>query len=504
MRKTAFVLFAALFAMPAFAELRYDIGSPTVRDVYVDPAVGSDSNSGDSRSAALRTLTEAWNRIPSGRPLTGNGYRIQLMAGRYDESALPNYLESRSGTAQFPIIIQSADASRSARLAGDLNIFDSRYIYLIGLNMVPEPAGDVLHCELCDHILVRDSNLNGGNRIAHDMVKINQTQYVYLEDSTFSGAEDNTIDFVAVQYGHVVRNRISNAQDWCMYAKGGSAYLRIEQNEFFDCGTGGFTAGQGTGFQFMTPPWIHYEAYDIKVINNVVHDTEGAGLGVNGGYNILMAYNTLYRIGTRDHMLEVVFGNRSCDGVPGDEGRGRCQQYLDLGGWGTTVVDDGTNSVRIPDRNVFIYDNILYNPPGVISPQAFAIAAPFGSALSDTNLQIKGNVIFGAESLGIGDDSGCAATNPTCNEGQLRAQNTFLAPQLGSDLRPLAATGTIYTPSDFSWSDAPSPPFAPSGELSNGVTVDRNGVVRGSANAAGAYVIAGATQKAPRRRTAHH
>jgi hypothetical protein len=370
--------------------------------------------------------------------------------------------------------------------------------------MVPEPAGDVLHCELCDHILVRDSNLNGGNRIAHDMVKINQTQYVYLEDSTFSGADDNTIDFVAVQHGHVARNKISNAQDWCMYTKGGSAYLRIEQNEFFDCGTGGFTAGQGTGFQFMTPPWIHYEAYDIKVVNNVVHDTEGAGLGVNGGYNILMAYNTLYRVGTRDHMLEVVFGNRSCDGVPGDEGRGRCQQYLDLGGWGTTVVDDGTNSVRIPDRNVFIYDNILYNPPGVVSPQAFTIAAPFGSALSDTNLQIKGNVIFGAESLGIGDDSGCASTNPTCNEGQLRAENTFVAPQLGSDLHPLTSTGTLYTPPNFSWSDAPSPPLAPAGDLSNSVTVDRNGAVRGSANAAGAYVIAGATQKAPRRRTARH
>jgi hypothetical protein len=504
MSRKAFVLLAALIAMPAVAELRYDIGSPTVRDVYVDPVAGNDNNSGDSRGAALRTLTEAWNRIPSGRTLTGNGYRIQLMAGRYDESALPNYLESRYGSAQFPIIIQSADASRSARLAGDLNIFDSRYIYLIGLDMVPEPAGDVLHCELCDHILVRDSNLNGGNRIAHDMVKINQTQHVYLEDSTFSGAEDNTIDFVAVQYGHVVRNKVSNAQDWCMYAKGGSAYLRIEQNEFFDCGTGGFTAGQGTGFQFMTPPWIHYEAYDIKVVNNVVHDTEGAGLGVNGGYNILLAYNTLYRVGTRDHMLEVVFGNRSCDGVPGDEGRQRCQQYLDLGGWGTTVVDDGTNSVRIPDRNVFVYNNILYNPPGVVSPQAFTIAAPFGSALSDTNLQIKGNVIVGAESLGIGDDSGCSATNPTCNEGQLRAQNTFVAPQLGSDLRPLAATGTLYTPPDFSWSDAPSPPLAPAGELSNSVTVDRNGAVRGSANAAGAYVIAGATQKAPRRRTAHH
>ena len=34
---------------------------------------------------------------------------------------------------------------------------------------------------------------------AHDMLKVNQSQYVYIEDSTLAGADDNTIDFVAVQ-----------------------------------------------------------------------------------------------------------------------------------------------------------------------------------------------------------------------------------------------------------------------------------------------------------------
>jgi hypothetical protein len=43
----------------------------------------------------------------------------------------------------------------------------------------------------------------------------------------------------------------------------------------------------------MTAPWIQYEAYDIKFVNNIIHDTDGAGIGVNGGYNILMAYNTI-------------------------------------------------------------------------------------------------------------------------------------------------------------------------------------------------------------------
>ena len=27
-------------------------------------------------------------------------------------------------------------------------------------------------------------------------------------------------------------------------------------------------------FEYMTSPWLHYEAYDIKFVNNVIHDTD--------------------------------------------------------------------------------------------------------------------------------------------------------------------------------------------------------------------------------------
>jgi hypothetical protein len=518
--RTTLLLLA--LALPLAAQPRYDIGHPTLRDVWVDGTNGSDAHGGTSRADALRTLTEAWNRIPQGAALSGSGIRILLTAGNYGREAIPNYLESRYGTFDAPIVITSADGSRTAHLLSDLNIFDTRYLYVIGLDMRPQPAGDVYHCEQCDHVLIRDCALDGGAREAHDMTKVNQSQYVYIEDSTLAGADDNTIDFVAVQHGHVTGNRISNAQDWCMYAKGGSAYLRIEGNEFFNCGTGGFTAGQGTGLQFMTAPWIHYEAYDIKVVNNVVHDVEGAGLGVNGGYNILLAYNTLYRIGTRDHMLEVTFGNRSCDGNPGDPGRERCQAYLDAGGWGTTIVDDGSNYVRIPSRNVFVYDNILYNPAGTTSPQAFAIAGLYAlptqdnsnvptPTAADDNLQIRGNVIFGADSLGLNEDSGCQFSNTTCNESQLLADNSFntVEPQLGADLHPTAgsnlATLRTFAIPNFSWSDVPTRPLAPAGESSNAVTVDRDGKSRATPSTAGAYVI-GSTPPAtpPRRRVVRH
>ena len=489
----------------------YDLGSPVVTEIWVDPVNGNDSNNGSVRGQALRTLTAAWNRIPVGTPLTGSGRKIMLAAGNYPESSLPNYLERRYGTFNFPIIFQSADGRGSAVLQGDLNIFDCRYLYLIDLTIRPVPAGDTLHFELCQNILMRGLELDGGvwtgngqtTPVAHETLKINQSQYIYLEDSNIHGADDNAVDYVAVQYGHAVGNRIHNCNDWAMYVKGGSAYLRIEANEFYDAGTGGFTTGQGTGFEFMTAPWLHYEAYDIKVINNLVHDTEGAGLGVNGGYNILMGWNTLYRVGRRSHVIEIVPGSRSCDGDTV-----RCQANRTAGGWGGAITD----GQYIPARNVFIFNNIVYNPAGYQSQwQHFEIRGPVtppaGSGVAsparvDVNLRIRGNIIWNgptSHSLGLGSDTGCQPSNTTCNETQLRAENAIntLEPQLvnpaAGDYRPRTAsnitTVTAYLPGDFDWSDAPTTPAVPAGNPVNLVLRDRENRTRSGAGPAGAWLL---------------
>lgn len=490
----------------------YSIGNPTVTDLWVDPVNGNDNNNGSTRVLALRTLTAAWNRIPMGQTLTGSGRRVMLTQGNYPEASLPNYLEQRYGTAQFPIIFQSADGRGKAVLQGDLNIFDCKYLYLIDLTLRPVPAGDALHLEKCDHVLMRGLELDGGQwvgesqttPVAHETLKANQSQYLYLEDCDIHGADDNAVDYVAVQYGHAVGNRVHNSNDWAMYVKGGSAYLRIEANEFYDAGTGGFTCGQGTGFEFMTAPWLHYEAYDIKAFNNVIHDTQGAGLGVNGGYNILFAYNTLYRIGQRSHVLEVVPGGRGCDGDTA-----KCQNNRNLGGWGNTAAE----GQFIPSRNVFIYNNLIYNPPGYQSQwQHFEIRGPVtppansnvaAPARSDTNLQIRGNVIWNGptnHSLGLGEDTGCQPSNPTCSETQLRADNAIntVQPQLvnpaGGDFRPVqnsnVANVATFAAPNFVWSDAPTTPSVPAGSLANAITRDRNNSTRTSNGPPGAFLIA--------------
>ena len=51
--------------------------------------------------------------------------------------------------------------------------------------------------------------------------------------------------------------------------------------------------------------------------NNYIHDVEGAGLGVWGCYDCLLAHNTLVRVGRRSHTIEVTYGPRICTGEAG-------------------------------------------------------------------------------------------------------------------------------------------------------------------------------------------
>jgi hypothetical protein len=169
----------------------------------------------------------------------------------------------------------------------------------------------------------------------------------------------------------------------------------------------------------------------VRVVNNIIHDTYGAGLGVNGGYNILLAYNTLYRVGARSHLLEFVFGLRTCDGD-----MSACAARLAAGGWGTTAT--GAEE-PIPNRNIFVFNNLVVNPPGYQSQwQHFAIYGPRtpgasahipDPAVTDDNLVIAGNVIWNGpvdHPLGVGGaDGGCADANSTCSAAQLEADNTI-------------------------------------------------------------------------------
>jgi hypothetical protein len=436
--------------------------------------------------------------------------------GDYPESALPSsgWMESRYGTYQFPILIQSADGPGTTRLHGYLNIFDTRYLYLSGLDFVTDlnygGGSNVVHIEQGDHILIRNSKLDGFDGSVsqpQETLKVNQSRYIYIEDSDISGAFWFALDFVGVQNGHIQGNRLHRTDNDCVVLKGGSAYLRIEGNRIYDCGNIGFSAGQGTGFEFMVSPWLHYEAYDMKFINNLVYDVQNAGMAVRGGYNILLANNTLYTVGIASGgaaLLLVAPGSRSCDGDSA-----ACQSRNSAGGWGPASQSEGGE--WIPNRNVFVYNNIFYNPAPVQTVYSHlsvfgAVSPPAGTTIpnpaqSDTNLKIQGNLIWNGPTdhpLGVEEsDQGCQPTNPTCNQTQLLRDNAIntIEPQLvdpsSNDFHPVAG-GNIFGVSPFSISDflggdRPTTPLAPVGNLTNSVIWDFDGQTRTVPGLIGAY-----------------
>jgi hypothetical protein len=476
------------------------MGSFTVQDIWVNPQSGNDANSGTTRDTALKTLTAAWVKIPEATTFETTGYRIQITPGTLAQANIPNYFELKYGTYRYPVIIQSADGAGKVFLTS-LNIAHCNYIYLINLNITKEAisgASDALHFEGCNYALVKGCDINGrGSDYCQEVFKANQCKYLYIEDNNMYGpCGDNVIDFVAVQYGHIMRNKLHNAADWVFYTKGGSAYLRIEGNEIYNsAGNGGYTAGQGTGFNYMVSPWIHYEAYNIKFVNNIIHDLpNGAGMGVGGGYNILMAYNTLYKIGSRNQLIEVVHGSRSPD-----ENMPRIDALIAAGGWGVRSGD----IQYIPAKHVYIYNNIVYNPAGFSGPsQHFQVdstanmstfsldadvLANFGSSTTavDDDLQIRNNVIWNPSgtSLGVGGDSNGGNASDVESRNLINVIEPKLVDPDHGDYTLITSLHTLEaaTIPDFHWTDVPTRPLAPeppSGMLSNTVNTNYSGSSR--------------------------
>ena len=504
--RTNWVRGVELFPASATNGASYNIGAPAVRDIWVDPANGSDeTGNGATRARAYRTIARAWAEVPAHVRFSTTGYRLLLCSGNYanDES----YLEHRYGTYDRPLILQAVDGAGTATLAYDLQIFSCNFVYLIGLDLAPANGGDGLHLDSCEVVLLRDCAIRGGpgaQRLAQEGLKANQSEYLYVENCDIANAYGNALDYMCCHYGHIRGCRIHDADDWAAYVKGGSSDFLIEGNEFYNGGMGGFVAGQGAGSEFLTAPWIHYEASNIRFVNNVVRDCEGAGFGVNGGRNILFAYNTLYRVGSRSHGIEVAFGNVSLD----HESEARiAQTYEAWGGWthASTAGDQ-----RIPNRNVYIYNNILCNPMPFRSEwQHFEFTGPWSAntnpniprpATTDSNLQIRGNILWNGPpdlELGIRGGTACQPDNPTCNAALLPAQNHInqFEPQLvdpaGGNFRP-AAGGNVHGATAFAIppfpDDAPLAPPEPAGDLGNSVFRDRDGLVRASAGPPGAYI----------------
>lgn len=508
----------------------YEIGSPTYSEIFVAPG-GNDApeNPGTDRGSPLRTLSEAWQRLPPA-PLT-QAVRINLLPGSYpcepgpEENNCINYFSERSGSQQFPIVIRASDGPGTVTLRGGLNLNQIAYVYLLDLNLTGggnlptnSSGNNLLHIEQGDHILLRGLVVQGPNcptdacNNLQEVLKVNQTQNLYVESSRFSGAWHSSVDYFVVQSGHFLNNKIHTAGQWCMYVKGGSAYLRIEGNVLYDCQLG-FQSGQSANLAVMRPPWFHFETYDIKFVNNVLHDIPGVGLSAAGAYNTLFAHNTLVRVGISQDpgypVLQFVPGERNC--TPIDEIPNviqNCATYAAQGAWGPTTLTEGLPA--IPNRGIYVFNNLIYNPaPSQTLYSHFMVSGPISrpagfanlpaQIILDENVVMQGNLIWNGPAdhpFGIEDTSqGCQPANPTCNLTLITSQNTInqIEPQLvdvvNGNFRPLPGGNVLNTAArpvpDFQW--ASFTPAVPPGDLNNTISFDREHKPRTSSSPPGAY-----------------
>jgi PKD repeat protein len=467
-------------------------------DLWVDPLNGDDAHTGTSPADALRTFTAAWDQIPSGSSLQ-TGYRIRLVPGVYSEEAVPSggWLDDRHGTALAPIVIEGAGGEVTLPA---LDLHDCHHLVLRNLTLRGGAGGgNVLHLAACSNITVTRCRLLGEGDVEayegpQEVLKANQCRDLVIEDSEIAHAFGTALDLFAVEGAVIRRNRIHHALDWCAYVKGGSASIEFSANELWDGRAGGFAAGQGSGFEFLVPPRIHYEASEVRCVNNLIHDIEGAGLGVHGGYNVLFAYNTLYRVGSASHVIEAGYGQRSCDGDLES-----CRRLLSLGGWGTLDLDGFEG---IPNRNVCIQNNLVLNPEGAASAWShFSVAGPVnppaGSnvpspAYADEGLLISGNVIWnGPADHPLGLEASRLDPVTVIAENWINTVHPLLGNPGAGDYsvsRASLAGVTVAPLRSFPGNDLPVVPAEPQGNLTNTVLTDRDGRLRADQDLPGALV----------------
>ncbi|KAI8467231.1 MAG: hypothetical protein J3K34DRAFT_523904 [Monoraphidium minutum] len=468
----------------------------------------------------FKTFAAAWNSIPKFTQRS-TGLVIYLMPGVSGSGVDSFWMEGGWGTAAAPIVVTRAPgATGPVSDLQSINVLNCTYLYFKSVAFIQPrgsgSGGDLVHFAACDFIYLLGATLKGlpGRRAPQETLKVNQVKGMYVEDTTITNGGDNTLDFVAVQYGHICRSTFINAQ-WGIYVKGGSAYIVIDSNVIDNKGMrgseSGLRVGQGTGFEYMVAPWLNYEAYSIMVVNNVVRNVYGAGLGVAGGYDILVAYNSVYNCGQRSHMAEFLFGSRSCDG-DGDL-PGRCTANGAAGGWGPN--NGGAEAQCIPNKNVYFLNNLLVNRANKGSASAHFMAPAectsetpggppagvVGASVSD-NLVVAGNVIINTRkraTLELGLDA-CTAANPTCTLDGVASGNTLNPPGLTSAMLQSTSALTIKAASKgalrAAWRPAPVPAFpawatplpVPAGPLGPAVTFDAAGAARGGGDMPGALL----------------
>jgi parallel beta-helix repeat protein len=289
----------------------------SAREIFISP---SGSNSGGAGSLAapyqtlLHVLEPANSIVQAGDVITLRGNGAQPAVYAANEYRLRTRLTLRSFPGEWAIlrcpitvpdgICLQIDPDASGSVVSRLEI-EGGTIYSVFLQtdweQGPNPSGTG-----ASSVILEDCKLHGSGR---DVVKVTPKSHqltirrceIYnsgrsyppgtpLEDKNAEGVDNVNADGM-----RIIDSYIHDIATNCLYFKGGARGVIIERNRLENCGEGGIMVGFDTSPEFfdLSVNPGYFEAIGGMVRNNIIRNTDFAGIGLYASKDSLILNNTL-------------------------------------------------------------------------------------------------------------------------------------------------------------------------------------------------------------------
>jgi hypothetical protein len=256
-------------------------------------------------------------------PNNGPLYNYSEHHGNYNFQVVENtaLVVRNSGTSLQPIKIYSCEGPGEAVIDGNnlgVGIYmDGReYIIIDGMevrncaqNIQAKGSIELEEERVGGNLVIRNCHVHHANENG-DCIKISQMDSVYIQNCKLhdpgwrtgnaAGRRQESLDFVAVNHGHVIYCEVYNGETG-LYAKGGSRDIVFYGNYIHDHIGSGLTLGGWTSeayFYYANNDTLddRYEGYRIYAVNNVIENCTGPGLEFIGCTDCVAEHNTLWNV----------------------------------------------------------------------------------------------------------------------------------------------------------------------------------------------------------------
>ncbi|MBE0643430.1 MAG: right-handed parallel beta-helix repeat-containing protein [Bacteroidetes bacterium] len=227
------------------------------------------------------------------------GDTILFLAGTHQGGA---YVENLQGRADAWITITG---EAGALISGGGNAFqltDPAWLRITRLAFDAQTGNGVniddggSYATPAHHLLIEECEWLGIDATGNnDMLKLSGVDSFTVRGCRFinGAAGGSMIDMVGCHAGMFEANRFENAGSNCIQAKGGTRFIRIERNAFYNGGQRAINIGGSTGLPYFRPLDASFEASDILVAANIFTGSE-APIAYVGAVNCAVVQNTIY------------------------------------------------------------------------------------------------------------------------------------------------------------------------------------------------------------------